>query len=400
MSHSASYRWFARHEVRLAWRDFYAMLSMNRPGRGKRIALVIAIIGAGLHLLAWAALSPLLNSGITADLPTLVMVSGFLFLPVSLMASQAMESITRAFYTRSDLELILASPAPATRLFKVRMLAIAFATTTLTLLISAPAINVLAAFQNPAWLFAYPVILSFGMMATSFAILLTMGLFAVIGPSRTRLIAQIVAAVVGAGFVIGIQLVAIATIGSISRFEFLQSEALLSAMPGIESGIWMAAKGAMGDASSALTLSQCLGPVPARHTVADRRQLCADGAESRLDRHVERPGKGQSGFLPQYERGSDVAPQGVETAAARQMADVANADATSLSHSACLHALEQFRPGQFDCHRRLCRSWSWQQGNWQEDYPGWRSPAKTHRNSSRPHPCLPGRWFGPRSKPY
>lgn len=250
-------KWYARfaaHEFRLAWRDLYGMLSGNRPGRGRRILLVLTVILAGLHLLAWAALKPVLESGIEPDLPTLVMVSGFLLLPVSLMASQAMESITRAFYTRSDLELILASPAPGTKLFAVRMLAIALATTSLTLLVSAPAINVLAAFDQPGWLMAYPVIYAFGLLATAFAILLTMGLFVVIGPKKTRLVAQIVAAVVGAGFVIGIQLIAISAIGSISRFELLQSEALLSAAPALESTTWTAAKGAMGDAASTMTL--------------------------------------------------------------------------------------------------------------------------------------------------
>jgi len=254
MSHSASYKWFAAHELNLAWRDLYGMLSGNKPGRGKKILLVFAIISLGLHVLAWAALKPILASGITVDVPTLVMVSGFLMLPVSLMASQAMESITRAFYTRSDLELILASPAPATRLFVVRMLAVALTTTSLTLLVTAPAVNMLALMDSAGWLLAYPVVFAFGMLATSFAIALTMGLFALIGPSKTRLVAQIVAAIVGAGFVIGIQLVAIISIGSISRFQLLKSDALLSRAPDLDHWVFVPAQGAMGDAVSALTL--------------------------------------------------------------------------------------------------------------------------------------------------
>jgi ABC-2 type transport system permease protein len=254
VSRTASYRWFAEHEFRLAWRDLYGMMSGNRPGRGKRILIVSLIISLGLHLLAWAALKSTIANGINSDVPTLLMVSGFLLLPVSLMASQAMESITRAFYTRSDLELILASPAPATKLFAVRMVAIALATTTLTLLVTAPAINVLALTDSAGWLFAYPVVFAFGMMATSFAILLTMGLFTIIGPSKTRLAAQIVAAVVGAGFVIGIQLVAIISIGSISRLQLLQSDFLFARAPEITSSWWLPAMGAMGDRVSAMTL--------------------------------------------------------------------------------------------------------------------------------------------------
>ncbi|MCO5133214.1 MAG: hypothetical protein M9908_02470 [Phyllobacteriaceae bacterium] len=251
--------WFALHEARISWRDLYAMLSANRPGRGRRILLIGGAILLALHFLAWAALKGIGVATIEPDLPTLVMVSGFLLLPLSLMASQAMESITRAFYSRSDLELILASPAPSRKLFFVRMLAIALSTSGLTLIVSAPVINMLAITDGPAWLLAYPVIFSLGMAATSAAILLTMGMFTVLGPKRTRLIAQIVAAVVGAGFVIGVQLLAIASIGSISRLAFLQSETLLNSAPGADHFIYLPALGAMGDVSAALTV--CIAAV-------------------------------------------------------------------------------------------------------------------------------------------
>jgi ABC-2 type transport system permease protein len=254
MNQTASYAWFARHELELSWRDLYAMMSGNRAGRGARIGMFLIVILLGLHLLAYGVIAPTARAGIALDLPTLGMISGFLLLPVSLMASQAMESITRAFYTRSDLELILASPAPSTKLFAVRMLAIALSTTSLTLLVSAPAINVLAIVDKPDWLFAYPVIMAFGLMATSFAILLTMGLFSIIGPSRTRLVAQIAAAIVGAGFVIGIQLIAIASIGSISRYQFFTSEVFASWLPGADSLLWMPALGASGDGHASLIL--------------------------------------------------------------------------------------------------------------------------------------------------
>lgn len=251
--------WFALHELRISWRDLYAMLSANRPGRGKRIVVIGGGILLALHFLAWAALKGIGVATVEPDLPTLVMVSGFLLLPLSLMASQAMESITRAFYSRSDLELILASPAPSRKLFFVRMLAIALSTSGLTLIVSAPVINMLAIIDSPAWLLAYPVIFSLGMGATSAAILLTMGMFMVLGPKRTRLIAQIVAAIVGAGFVIGVQLLAIASIGSISRLAFLRSETLLNAAPAADHFIYLPALGAMGDFGAAITV--CISAV-------------------------------------------------------------------------------------------------------------------------------------------
>jgi ABC-2 type transport system permease protein len=42
--------------------------------------------------------------------------------------------------------------------------------------------------------------------------------FVLIGPSRTRLVAQILAAIIGAGFVIALQIAAILSYGTLSRF--------------------------------------------------------------------------------------------------------------------------------------------------------------------------------------
>ena len=49
------------------------------------------------------------------DRGTLVVITGCALLAWSLMMSQAMESVTRAFYARSDLDLILSSPVAARR---------------------------------------------------------------------------------------------------------------------------------------------------------------------------------------------------------------------------------------------------------------------------------------------
>lgn len=245
--------WFLNHELRLSWRDVYAMMTGNRPGRGRNIVIAISVAIFLLHLLAYSALGPILAEGMKLDLQTYIMISGFLLLPVSLMASQAMESITRAFYTRSDLELILSSPAPVHKIFALRICAIAFSTTLLTLGICAPAINVLALFNGVAWLWAYPVIVCFGFLATSFGVFLTMALFKILGPRNTRVISQIVAAFVGASFVIGIQLVAIASIGSISRISFLKSKYIMAVAPNLDHWIWIPAKASSGDMASIAT---------------------------------------------------------------------------------------------------------------------------------------------------
>lgn len=310
----ASFPWFARHELSLSWRDLYAMLSGNKPGRIGRIAIILALILTGLHLLAYAVLKPYIattDGGLNIDQQMLIMVSGFLLLPASLMASQAMESITRAFYTRSDLELILSSPAPTSKLFMIRMSAIAFATTVLTLCVCAPALNVLAFMDQPGWLFGYAVIICSGLLATSFSILLTMAMFKIIGTKKTRLMAQILAAIVGAVFVVGIQIFAIASIGSISRIDLFSSQYFSEIMPSIESLLWLPAKAATGDLNSVIvyafgtivTFGACLLAFAPKFGVAVLKASSADFSETKNNtKEIKFNSRSAASVLRQKER--------------------------------------------------------------------------------------------------
>jgi ABC-2 type transport system permease protein len=72
-------------------------------------------------------------------------------------------------------------------------------------------------------------------------------LFRTIGPKRTRLAAQIVAAIVGATFVIGLQIAAILSYGTLSYFTFLKSDLLVSLVPAVESVVWWPARAVLGD---------------------------------------------------------------------------------------------------------------------------------------------------------
>jgi ABC-2 type transport system permease protein len=86
-----------------------------------------------------------------------------------------------------------------------------------------------------------------GATAAALAVGLTTALFRIIGPKRTRLVAQIVAAVIGAAFVIGLQLAAIASNGTLSRYAVLASEPILAVAPDAGSFIWWPARAMLGD---------------------------------------------------------------------------------------------------------------------------------------------------------
>ena len=76
--------------------------------------------------------------------------------------------------------------------------------TAMALLLSAPFIDVLAVAGGLRWLAAYGVIAAAGISAAAVAIALTIMLFRTIGPKRTRLVAQVLAVIIGAGFVIAL----------------------------------------------------------------------------------------------------------------------------------------------------------------------------------------------------
>jgi ABC-2 type transport system permease protein len=167
-----------------------------------------------------------------------------------LMVSQAMESTTRAFYARSDLDLIVASPVAAERLFAVRISTVALAVAAMALPLAGPFIDMLIVRGGWHWFGAYGVIVAMGAAATAVAVALTVALFRAIGPRRTRLAAQVVAAVIGAAFVIGLQVAAILSYGTLSRADILQSKTLAAIAPDADSLMWWPARAVFGDATA------------------------------------------------------------------------------------------------------------------------------------------------------
>ena len=247
MTQAGSVAWFAQHETRLAWRDWAWLLSGGR--RRRRYAVILGLVAFVVftHGFAYLTLASLDNFAGTADTRLLAGIGGTLVLYGSLMLSQAMEAVTRAFYARGDLELILSSSASAERLFAVRIGAMALSIAAMALVLAAPAINVLAWLGGARWLAAYGVVIALATGAVAISVLLTVALFRAIGAKRTRLVAQIVAAVIGASFVIGVQLVAILSAGTLSRAVVFQSSAVLEHLPDRDSLWWLPVEAAMGN---------------------------------------------------------------------------------------------------------------------------------------------------------
>jgi ABC-2 type transport system permease protein len=237
--------WFARHEARLAWRDWLSMITAGRRERLRRVTIAIVVFAIFMHFVAYWMVGRFADAAV--DTSTLVTLTTSILLSWLLMVSQAMESMTRAFYSRADLDLILSSPVQANRLFAVRIATVALAVAAMAIPIAAPFIDILIARGGWRWLGAYGLIVAMGAAAAALAVAFTVALFRLIGPRRTRLVAQVVAAVIGAAFVIGLQVAAILSYGTISRVTVLQSKAVLTHAPDLGSIVWWPARAATGD---------------------------------------------------------------------------------------------------------------------------------------------------------
>jgi ABC-2 type transport system permease protein len=254
VSTSTALTWFARHELRLTWREWLAMLTAGRRRRTRTAIIGLIIFGAIMHLPAWAVIGRYADLQVPLDKSSLIVITSTILLAWALMLSQAIESVTRVFYARADLDLIMSSPTRLTNIFSVRIASIALSVTVMALLLSAPFIDVLVLGGGVRWLAAFGVVIAVGLSAAAIAIAVTIALFRLIGPARTRLTAQILAAIVGAGFVIALQVAAIVSYGTLSRFAILTSDAAAAFAPGDDSLLWWPARAALGDGTALLSL--------------------------------------------------------------------------------------------------------------------------------------------------
>src|SRR5438309_3246507 len=254
MSSATALSWFARHELRLAWREWFAMMTGGRRRRARVAVIGLIIFAVILHFPAYAVIGGFADLHEPLDKSSLIVITSTIFLAWALMLSQEIESVTRVFYARADLDLIMSSPVRLNNIFSVRIAAIALAVIAMALVLSTPFVDVLVIGGGIRWFAAYGVVVAIGLSASAAAIAVTIVLFHAIGPSLTRLGAEILAAIIGAGFVIALQIAAILSYGTLSRFAVLTSDAAAAFAPDIESIVWWPARAALGDGEALLLL--------------------------------------------------------------------------------------------------------------------------------------------------
>ena len=190
-----SVAWLLAAEVRLGLRG----MAGKRGASTSKIVLVLislfvlsGVIFGGLALGFLASRWPLPITPLSALIVDAACVALF-----TLMLSQTINLAVQALYERGDLDLLLSSPVKPRVVLTVRALAITVVASILYIGLVTPFIITASVLGRPEWLSLFVVLIALALIATALGILLTMGLFALIGPRRTRVVAQVLAAVVG-----------------------------------------------------------------------------------------------------------------------------------------------------------------------------------------------------------
>ncbi len=192
-----SIRWLMGHELRLFWR---------RGKMNPRSGVILVCLMLGVWSLAsyfvFMRIGPLIPPPPFDDGPAhglaLAAVSVMIAFMGSVMMSGAILASVEAIYTRNDLDLLLSTPISAWRILVVRASAIAIGAMPLYAGLLGPPLLWMAIFSSPLWLSAIVFIVTLAFVATAIALLIVTGLFRLIGPRSTRVLAQIFSAVAGA----------------------------------------------------------------------------------------------------------------------------------------------------------------------------------------------------------
>jgi ABC-2 type transport system permease protein len=246
-THPRSLLWLTRQESRLSWRDLIWLMTAGYRWRARSVVIWLVIVAVVMHFIAWGMVARYAAVGLPAGVDALAAITGSIGLAFFLMLSQALEQVTRLFYGRGDLDLLKSSPVSLRRVLGLRVLSVASSTCAMTVFVAGPFINVLTFEGGPRWLCGYGVAIAAGLAASGIALVLTSALFDLMGARRTRLAAQIVAAVIGSAFIIAIQVVAIVSIGTMSQSAFFHSEAVMAHAPDPASPLWLPARAILGD---------------------------------------------------------------------------------------------------------------------------------------------------------
>jgi ABC-2 type transport system permease protein len=202
-----SFLWLVAHDVRLNWRRFADMIGAAAHLRASLLVVAGALV---LHAVAWPV-APWVAGFVDrpeSQAEVRLALAGVVVSLLCWMTAQGLFVATRTLYERGDLDLLYGSPLNPRRILAAKTVAIALSSLGSVAMLVLPVANVTALRFGGRWLAAYPVLAGLALLATALAIMVTIALFYAVGRRRARLVAQIMGALIGGGFVLGLQIVA------------------------------------------------------------------------------------------------------------------------------------------------------------------------------------------------
>jgi ABC-2 type transport system permease protein len=257
--------WLLKHEIRLFWFDMGGgkrapsavdggksqgkSPSAKRGLSGFSIA-IFALLAILMHVITWKILHHLPPLHGEPNPVILMTTGGTMFIVFSLMLSQGLSRSVRTLFERGDMDLLLSSPLSSSTIFTIRLTGIAVSIAAIYLVFLTPVAHVGLLMGQPQWLGIYPAVVGMAVCASSIAMLMTLALVKWIGVRRTRTVAQILGALVGASVFLGFQLFNNA--GSRIRDTLMKMVTPLFQQGGIldeQSLIWLPAHALLGSLS-------------------------------------------------------------------------------------------------------------------------------------------------------
>ncbi|MBB4198530.1 hypothetical protein CCR94_03685 [Rhodoblastus sphagnicola] len=190
-----------RHDLTISWRRLCAFLRAKTNARG---LVIVGAVVAALHVVAWPFATSLTQWAESDGRVYLMALGMVIVLPW--LFSQGLTGATRALYSRGDLDLLFSSPLSPRKILTSRALAVAIESFGAVGLFLLPIADDAALQGGAVWLAVAPALAATVLLTTGLALAATLGLFALLGPKRTRSVGQVFATLVGAWFVICAQI--------------------------------------------------------------------------------------------------------------------------------------------------------------------------------------------------
>lgn len=283
-----SFLWLLRHELRLRFRD--QRRSLNAPLLGGTCAL--------LHVLGLMTAFGFSHMSVPRSV-ALASLTLSLLGTLLLMLSTTLVSATQALYERGDMDLLLSSPLPRRVILWSRAAGMTVGVTLYGGFFLWPLANGFILFGQFGAVAAYLWVPALALLATGLGIALTLALFRLIGPRRTRLAAQIIGAMTGIGVTLVFQGPNLLSIDEKQQF-YQRLAASVRSGGALDGLIWLPGRAALGEIGPLLLLLAAGGGVFAAVAWGLARYfssatVATTGAVARPARRPARRGRFRSG---------------------------------------------------------------------------------------------------------